>query len=123
MKKEYKYVLTCNTIIIDDKGKIKSESWGQTFNSGTLPEMRNEAFTKHNDLVEFFDEFNDDEKFDSPLAAGIKGWKNTKGYSISICFYIDDLDYQIVGDEDFQDEALEVEENEFNSIGYFFEIM
>lgn len=119
MKPKYKYTVNVHVIAFDAAGQPKGEPFHYEFDSGDLPTMRSQAFKKANDLMDFFEnEMPAGTEFHSPIEAQLKGYKNIQGYSISIYFYIDDYDYQIEGDEELQEEMLEVEEIEFKRNGF-----
>jgi hypothetical protein len=122
---KYKYVVSVTATNIDGDGNIKNEQFDYTFENGDLLTMRNEAIDKANDQIDFFEhEMPAGQEFDSPLEAELKGYKNIRCYSLSIFFFVDDLDYQIEGDKEIQEEMMEVEQREFikNGFEYPFEI-
>ena len=114
MTPKYKYTVLVNTINFDFDGQVNPQSFTYEFSSGTLIDMRNAALEKVNDMNIFFrDEMPKNQQFDSPLVANQKKYRNTNGYSIDVFFCVDNLEYQILGDEDFQEEGQEAEAYEF----------
>jgi hypothetical protein len=124
MKKEYKYIVSVTTINFDANRNPSTQSFYYTFENGDLPTMRSEALDKANDITYFFEnEMPSGHEFDSGIEAELKGYKNTNGYCIDIFFFIDDDDYQIKGDDDAKDESLEVEQIEFEKMGFEYDIV
>ncbi len=114
MTPKYKYTVLVNTINFDFDGQVNPQSFTYEFSSGTLIDMRNAALEKVNDMNIFFrDEMPKNQQFDSPFVAKQKKYRNTNGYSIDVFFCVDNLQYQIIGDEDFQEEGQEAEAHEF----------
>lgn len=123
--RKYKYEVAVTTINIDGDGNHKTESFDIPFTDGDLPTMRREAYNRANDLTMMFDnEMPEGHEFDSGNEAKLKGYRNVKGYSICIIFFIDEEGYMIEGEYELQAEAMEVEKMEFieNGFEYPFEI-
>lgn len=120
MTPKYKYTVLVNTINFDFDGQVNPQSFTYEFSSGTLIDMRNAALEKVNDMNIFFrDEMPKNQQFDSPLVANQKKYRNTNGYSIDVFFCVDNLEYQLLGDEDFQEEGQEAEAYEFKRMNLF----
>lgn len=119
MKPKYKYTVNINVIAFDANAQPKSEPFQYVFDSGELPTMRSQAFKKANEMISFFEnEMPAGSEFHSPLEPQLKDYKNIQSYSLSIYFYIDDMDYVIESDEELKEEMLEVEAIEFKKNGF-----
>lgn len=115
MERTHKYEVHVNTIIFNESGTSnESENFKYEFKDGTLAEMRKEAIDKYNDLSKFFeDEMPKGNEFHSPAEVKKNGFSNAKIHSIGVYFFINDFDYQIIGDDEIAEESEEVERGEF----------
>lgn len=118
MKPKYKYTVNIHVITFDANAQPKSEPFQYVFNTGDLPTMRRQAIEKANEMISFFEnEMPAGSEFSSSLAGELKGLKNIQCYSLAIYFYIDAEDYIISGDDELQQEMLEVEAFEYKRNG------
>jgi len=114
---KYKYVVIAKPQSFDENGKFEySQPFEFEFNDGSLADMRIAALTKANELYEMFGNMPSGQEFHSPWEAGIMKMKNVRTYSLDVIFFIDEFDYQIIGDDELKKESKEVEKAEFKKL-------